>query len=99
MLPIAQELGWAPGVQGVVQSAFLWGYLATQLLGGTLADNYGGGPAAATLCCAHQRAHRENRGPGASRALPAALPRLCWAFLLTGRRPAWRDTAGSMHTL
>ncbi|KAL4424918.1 hypothetical protein ABPG77_009647 [Micractinium sp. CCAP 211/92] len=42
MLPIAQELGWAPGVQGVVQSAFLWGYLATQLLGGTLADKYGG---------------------------------------------------------
>lgn len=42
MLPIAQELGWAPGMQGLVQSAFLWGYLATQLLGGTLADKYGG---------------------------------------------------------
>ncbi|KAL4434256.1 hypothetical protein ABPG75_000697 [Micractinium tetrahymenae] len=42
MLPIAQELGWAAGTQGVVQSAFLWGYLATQLLGGTLADKYGG---------------------------------------------------------
>lgn len=44
MLPIAQELGWPAGTQGVVQSAFLWGYLATQLLGGTLADRYGGAP-------------------------------------------------------
>ncbi|GAB4816678.1 hypothetical protein N2152v2_003724 [Parachlorella kessleri] len=42
MLPIAREMGWPEGVQGVVQSAFLWGYLATQLLGGTLADKYGG---------------------------------------------------------
>lgn len=42
MLPLAKELGWAEGVQGVVQSAFLWGYLANQLLGGTLADRYGG---------------------------------------------------------
>ncbi len=28
--------------QGVIQSAFIWGYMATQLLGGTLADKYGG---------------------------------------------------------
>lgn len=42
MLPIAKELGWAEGVQGLIQSAFLWGYLANQLLGGTLADKYGG---------------------------------------------------------
>lgn len=42
MLPIAKELGWAEGVQGLVQSAFLWGYLANQLLGGTLADKFGG---------------------------------------------------------
>ncbi|KIY98369.1 putative anion transporter 2 [Monoraphidium neglectum] len=27
---------------GVIQSAFLWGYMATQLLGGALADKYGG---------------------------------------------------------
>ena len=43
MLPIARELGWAEGVQGLVQSGFLWGDLATQLLGGALADKYGGG--------------------------------------------------------
>lgn len=42
MVPIALELGWGEGVQGVVQSAFLWGYLANQLLGGALADKYGG---------------------------------------------------------
>ena len=29
-------------VQGVIQSAFLYGYMATQLLGGFLADKYGG---------------------------------------------------------
>ena len=42
MLAISGELGWAEGVQGLVQSGFLWGYLATQLLGGALADKYGG---------------------------------------------------------
>ena len=26
----------------MIQSAFLWGYTATQLLGGSLADKYGG---------------------------------------------------------
>ena len=46
MVPIAAELGWGTGVQGLVQSAFLYGYLATQLLGGTLADKYGGALAA-----------------------------------------------------
>lgn len=29
-------------IQGVIQSAFLWGYMATQLIGGTLADRLGG---------------------------------------------------------
>lgn len=28
--------------QGIIQSAFLWGYMATPILGGTLADQYGG---------------------------------------------------------
>lgn len=42
MVPLSQELGWGEGLQGIIQSAFLWGYLANQLLGGTLADKYGG---------------------------------------------------------
>lgn len=42
IVPLAAELGWTEGTQGIVQSAFLWGYLANQLLGGTLADKYGG---------------------------------------------------------
>ena len=29
-------------VQGLVQSGFLWGYMATQMIGGSLADKYGG---------------------------------------------------------
>lgn len=29
-------------LQGIVQSAFLWGYTITQIAGGTLADKYGG---------------------------------------------------------
>ena len=28
--------------QGLVQSAFLWGYMITPILGGSLADKYGG---------------------------------------------------------
>lgn len=29
-------------MQGIVQSAFLWGYLGTNVLGGQLADAHGG---------------------------------------------------------
>ncbi|KAI8477407.1 MAG: hypothetical protein J3K34DRAFT_515747 [Monoraphidium minutum] len=42
ILPMAREFGWPEGLQGVIQSAFLWGYMATQLLGGSLADKHGG---------------------------------------------------------
>lgn len=42
ILPMAKEFGWPPGVQGLVQSGFLWGYMATQMIGGSLADKYGG---------------------------------------------------------
>lgn len=33
---------WGGEGQGIIQSAFLWGYMATPILGGTLADQYGG---------------------------------------------------------
>jgi ACS family sodium-dependent inorganic phosphate cotransporter/ACS family sodium-dependent inorganic phosphate cotransporter-like MFS transporter 9 len=38
ILPMSREFGWPESLQGVIQSAFLWGYAATQLLGGALAD-------------------------------------------------------------
>ena len=42
VLPMSQTFGWSPKVQGMIQAAFLWGYMATQLWGGKLADTYGG---------------------------------------------------------
>jgi len=42
IIPMSAEFGWPASLQGVIQSAFLWGYMATQLLGGALADKYGG---------------------------------------------------------
>ncbi|EFJ48511.1 hypothetical protein VOLCADRAFT_60348, partial [Volvox carteri f. nagariensis] len=42
IMPMSGEFGWPASLQGVIQSAFLWGYMATQLVGGALADRYGG---------------------------------------------------------
>lgn len=42
IIPMAQEAGWDRTTQGVVLSAFFYGYLLTQILGGWLADRYGG---------------------------------------------------------
>ena len=42
IIPMAQEYGWDEGVQGIILSCFYFGYMVTQLLGGYLADRFGG---------------------------------------------------------
>ena len=42
IIPMADELNWSPERQGFALSAFFVGYLFTQILGGRLADRYGG---------------------------------------------------------
>jgi len=42
IIPMAQEFGWSPSVSGLVQSAFFWGYILSQLPGGYLSSRHGG---------------------------------------------------------
>ncbi|NKB99186.1 MAG: MFS transporter [Pseudomonadales bacterium] len=42
IIPMAEEYGWGPGMQGWILSCFYFGYLTTQFLGGWLADRFGG---------------------------------------------------------
>ncbi|MGH8679056.1 MAG: ACS family MFS transporter [Burkholderiales bacterium] len=42
IIPLARDLGYDAAQQGIVLSAFFWGYLLTQLLGGVVADRIGG---------------------------------------------------------
>jgi ACS family sodium-dependent inorganic phosphate cotransporter len=42
IIPMAQQFGWGPERQGTILSAFFIGYMLTQILGGRLADRYGG---------------------------------------------------------
>ena len=42
IIPMSDELNWAPEKQGIALSAFFVGYMFTQILGGRLADKYGG---------------------------------------------------------
>eukprot|EP00879_Flechtneria_rotunda_P007767 GHRR01008140.1.p1 GENE.GHRR01008140.1~~GHRR01008140.1.p1 ORF type:complete len:454 (+),score=181.13 GHRR01008140.1:395-1756(+) len=42
IIPMAQDFGWSPSVAGLVQSAFFWGYILSQLPGGVLTSRFGG---------------------------------------------------------
>ena len=42
LVPLAATYGWNGATVGLIGSSFLWGYMATQLLGGALADAVGG---------------------------------------------------------
>lgn len=42
IIPMAADLGYSPATQGIVLSAFFWGYIISQLAGGWIADRYGG---------------------------------------------------------
>ena len=42
IIPMADEFGWNVETQGTVLSFFFIGYLLTQIVGGRLADRYGG---------------------------------------------------------
>jgi MFS transporter, ACS family, solute carrier family 17 (sodium-dependent inorganic phosphate cotransporter), other len=42
IIPMARDLGYAPATQGLILSAFFWGYIVSQLAGGWIADRFGG---------------------------------------------------------
>jgi MFS transporter, ACS family, solute carrier family 17 (sodium-dependent inorganic phosphate cotransporter), other len=42
IIPMARDMGYSPATQGVVLSAFFWGYIVSQLAGGWMADRFGG---------------------------------------------------------
>ncbi len=42
IIPMAKEFGWSMQTQGIVLSAFFAGYLLLQIVGGRLADRFGG---------------------------------------------------------
>lgn len=42
IIPMSKEFNWDPAIEGAIFSCFFYGYMATQLLGGYVADRLGG---------------------------------------------------------
>jgi len=42
IIPMSRRLGYSPATQGLILSAFFWGYIVSQLAGGWMADRFGG---------------------------------------------------------
>ena len=42
IIPMAEDNGWSPTVQGAVMSAFFLGYVTLQIPAGYLSDRFGG---------------------------------------------------------
>ena len=42
IIPMSKEFNWDPAIEGAIFSCFFYGYMATQLLGGYVADRIGG---------------------------------------------------------
>jgi len=42
IIPLARHFSYGAGAQGLILSAFFWGYFCTQLIGGWMADRFGG---------------------------------------------------------
>ena len=42
IMPMAKDYGWSPSVSGIIQSAFFYGYMLTQIPGGYVTARLGG---------------------------------------------------------
>jgi MFS family permease len=42
IIPLARDKGYDAAATGLILSSFLWGYIGPQMLGGWLADRFGG---------------------------------------------------------
>lgn len=51
IVAIAKEYDYTKQQQGLILSAFFFGYIMTQILGGVMADRYGAKPVLATGKC------------------------------------------------
>ena len=83
IIPMAQQYGWDKVAQGGVLSAFFYGYALTQLVGGRLADRFGGKPVltAGVLGWSLVRRLRLCVSRGERRVVGSCLPYLCYAVL------------------